>query len=111
MSHSGPDQWEWAGPRHCVIRYHLAALLGTGKRTLSLASRKKGCSFSVREKGKVCLLLFPCPGLGEHFACKSPSRCTLLLFGIFATTVSYLIAASGKLFLSQQIIFAFCASI
>lgn len=60
---------------------------------------------------RVCPLLFHCPGLGEHLTCKSPSLCTLLLFSIVAATVFYLITTSGKLFLSQHMIFAYCASI
>lgn len=64
------------------------------------------------ERGKrVCPPLLHCPGLGDHFARKSPSLPTLLLFSIVAVTVSFLIAASGKLSSVQHMISAFCASI
>lgn len=70
--------------------------------------------FGQGERGqRVCPVLFHCPGLGKHFACVNhplfvPFCYLVLLLLLF---FFYLIAASGELFLSQHINFAFCASI
>lgn len=69
------------------------------------------CSFpagkSLVGRGKP---LCHCARLAEHFACESPSLCTLLLSVALLLVSSYLVAISSKLFLSQPINFAFCAS-
>lgn len=80
-------------------RFHYCQ--GPGERD-SVASVKKGCSFSCQRKAwrakDLCTIVFHCPGIVKHFACKSHSLCTILLL-----ILVLLLFALSSYFCVQQI--------
>lgn len=86
-----------------IIQYHFMSLPGQGK----------GCSFPYGKKensflimGKVWwveglpAIVFHCPRLGGHCACKSPFLCTYFVIGIGCCSFFYLMDDFNKWFLT-----------
>lgn len=82
-----------------------------GRRAWLAVKKPKKCG----RVGNLTAIVFDCPMFGGHFSCASPSICTILitsLIDIFAVLIlfSYPFAVSSEFFLSQPVIFVFCAS-
>lgn len=93
--------WSGCGQEPNVIQYQVSLLPGAGERD-SVPSVKRGCSFSCQRKAwwakDLCTIVFRCPGIVEHFACKSHSLCTILLL-----ILVLLLFALSSYFCVQQI--------